>query len=74
YLVSLVGDEPKARTPHDIPIVREFVDVFPDKLPSGPPSRLVEFSIDLIPRARLVSKAPYRMAPKELQELKSCCY
>ncbi|CAA0834087.1 Unknown protein, partial [Striga hermonthica] len=39
YLVSLVGDEPKPRTPHDIPIVREFVDVFPDQLPGGPPSR-----------------------------------
>ncbi|CAA0833390.1 Uncharacterized mitochondrial protein AtMg00860, partial [Striga hermonthica] len=71
YLVSLVGDEPKARSPHDIPIVREFVDVFPDQLPSGPPSRQVEFSIDLIPGAGPVSKAPYRMAPKELQELKT---
>ncbi|CAA0841948.1 Uncharacterized mitochondrial protein AtMg00860, partial [Striga hermonthica] len=61
----------KARTPHDVPIVREFVDVFPDELPGGPPNRQVEFSIDLIPGAGPVSKAPYRMAPKELQELKT---
>ncbi|CAA0819881.1 Unknown protein, partial [Striga hermonthica] len=37
----------------------------------GPPNRQVEFSIDLIPGAGPVSKAPYRMAPKELQELKT---
>ncbi|CAA0839620.1 Uncharacterized mitochondrial protein AtMg00860, partial [Striga hermonthica] len=61
----------KARTPHDVPIIREFVDVFPDELPGGPPNRQVEFSIDLIPGAGPVSKAPYRMAPKELQELKT---
>ncbi|CAA0833837.1 Uncharacterized mitochondrial protein AtMg00860, partial [Striga hermonthica] len=53
------------------PIVREYLEVFPDELPGGPPDRQVEFSIDLIPGADLVSKAPYRMAPKELQELKT---
>ncbi|CAA0839221.1 Unknown protein, partial [Striga hermonthica] len=71
YLVSLVEDSQRAQTPHDVPIVREFVDVFPDELPGGPPNRQVEFSIDLIPGAGPVSKAPYRMAPKELQELKT---
>ncbi|CAA0830863.1 Uncharacterized mitochondrial protein AtMg00860, partial [Striga hermonthica] len=71
YLVSLVNDSQKARSPHDVPVVREFVDVFPDELPGGPPNRQVEFSIDLVPRAGPVSKAPYRMAPKELQELKA---
>ncbi|CAA0837966.1 Unknown protein, partial [Striga hermonthica] len=71
YLVSLVDDSQKARSPHDVPVVREFVDVFPDELPEGPPNRQVEFSIDLIPGAGPVSKAQYRMAPKELQELKA---
>ncbi|CAA0806336.1 Unknown protein, partial [Striga hermonthica] len=71
YLVSLVDDSQKARSPHDVPVVREFVDVFPDELPGGPPNRQVEFSIDLIPGAGPVSKAPYRMAPKELEELKA---
>ncbi|CAA0836841.1 Unknown protein, partial [Striga hermonthica] len=71
YLVSLVDESQKARTPHDVPVVREFVDVFPDELPGGPPNRQVEFSIDLIPGAGPISKAPYHMAPKELQELKA---
>jgi len=53
-----------------IPVVDEYVDVFPDKIPELPPSRDIDFSIDLIPRAGPVSAAPYRMAPAELAELK----
>nr|GFC80072.1 putative reverse transcriptase domain, aspartic peptidase domain protein [Tanacetum cinerariifolium] len=55
---------------HDQPIVSEFPDVFPDELPGIPPVREVEFSIELIPGAKPISKALYRMAPIELKELK----
>lgn len=51
-------------------IIREIPDVFPDTLPELPPDREIEFTIDLEPGAVPVSKAPYRMAPKELEELK----
>jgi hypothetical protein len=54
----------------DIPVVREFPDVFPEDLPGLPPDREVEFSIDLVPGTAPISKAPYRMAPAELKELK----
>lgn len=54
----------------DFSIVREFPDVFPKELPGLPPEREVEFTIDLIPGAEPISKAPYRMAPLELKELK----
>lgn len=70
YLVSMVGAPTPELTPADVPIVQEFLDVFPEDLPGIPPSRQVEFIIDLEPGAAPVSKAPYRMAPKELQELK----
>ncbi|XP_027338009.1 uncharacterized protein LOC113851906 [Abrus precatorius] len=53
-----------------IPVVREFPEIFPEDIPGIPPRREVEFSIDLIPGAEPVSVAPYRMAPKELMELK----
>nr|GEX77862.1 reverse transcriptase domain-containing protein [Tanacetum cinerariifolium] len=53
----------------DIPIVRYFTDVFSKGLSRLPPQRKVEFRIDLIPRAALVVKSPYRLAPSELQEL-----
>nr|GFB71414.1 putative reverse transcriptase domain-containing protein [Tanacetum cinerariifolium] len=55
---------------HDQPIVSEFPDVFPDELPGIPPVHEVEFNIELIPGAEPISKAPYRMAPIELKELK----
>ncbi|GJT16615.1 putative nucleotidyltransferase, ribonuclease H [Tanacetum coccineum] len=43
---------------------------FPDELPGLPPAREIEFGIELIPGAEPISKAPYRMAPVELKELK----
>jgi len=53
-----------------IPVVDEYVDVFPNEIPELPPSRDVDFTIDLILGVGLVSMAPYRMAPVELVELK----
>nr|GFA63536.1 reverse transcriptase domain-containing protein [Tanacetum cinerariifolium] len=52
----------------NIPVVREFPDVFPEELPGLPPVRQVEFQIDLIPGATPVAHAPYRLAPSEMQE------
>ncbi|GKF66116.1 putative reverse transcriptase domain-containing protein [Tanacetum coccineum] len=53
----------------DIPIVREFPEVFPENLPGLPPVRQVEFQIDLILGAAPVARAPYRLALSEMQEL-----
>ncbi|KAK8951418.1 hypothetical protein KSP39_PZI003909 [Platanthera zijinensis] len=52
-------------------ISAEFPDVFPEELPDAPPDREIEFPIDLQPGATPVAKSPYRMAPRELAELKS---
>ncbi|GKE22908.1 putative reverse transcriptase domain-containing protein [Tanacetum coccineum] len=38
-------------------------------MPGLPPTRQVEFQIDLVPGAAPVARAPYRLAPSELQEL-----
>ncbi|XP_048496395.1 uncharacterized protein LOC125495657 [Beta vulgaris subsp. vulgaris] len=54
----------------DIPIVKEYPDVFPEEIPGMPLQREIDFSIDLIPRETPISKAPYRMVPAELHELK----
>nr|GFA29449.1 putative reverse transcriptase domain-containing protein [Tanacetum cinerariifolium] len=53
----------------DIPVVREFVEVFLGDLPGLPPVRQVEFQIDLIPGAAPIARAPYKVAPLEMQEL-----
>ncbi|TYK11150.1 gag protease polyprotein [Cucumis melo var. makuwa] len=51
-------------------VVRDYPDVFPEELPGLPPHREVEFAIELEPGTVPISKAPYRMAPAELKELK----
>ncbi|GJR41265.1 putative reverse transcriptase domain-containing protein [Tanacetum coccineum] len=53
----------------DILVVREFPEFFPEDLPSLPSVCQVEFQIDLIPGATPVARAPYRLAPSEMQEL-----
>ena len=53
-----------------IPIVREFLDVFPKELPGVPLEREVDLSIEIEPGTTPVSRAPYRMAPAKLKELK----
>ncbi|GJS60376.1 reverse transcriptase domain-containing protein [Tanacetum coccineum] len=53
----------------DVPIVRDFPEVFLEDLPGLPPTRQVEFHIKLIPRAAPVAHAPYRLAPAEMKEL-----
>ena len=54
-----------------IPVVNEFPDVFPEDLPGLPLDRDVEFTIDVMPGTAPISKAPYRMAPAEMKELKT---
>ena len=43
---------------------------FPDDLPGDLVDREIEFTIEVLPGTQPVSKAPYRMAPTELKELK----
>ncbi|KAJ0575595.1 putative nucleotidyltransferase, Ribonuclease H [Helianthus annuus] len=66
HVIDKKAEEPKLE---DIPVVKEFPDVFPEDLPGLPPQRQVEFRIDLVPGAAPVAKAPYRLAPSEMQEL-----
>ncbi|CAL9029351.1 unnamed protein product [Prunus brigantina] len=51
------------------PVVDDYPDVFPDELPGLPPTREVEFRIDLVPGTQEISIRPYRMAPAKLAEL-----
>ncbi|GJW34059.1 reverse transcriptase domain-containing protein [Tanacetum coccineum] len=66
---TLIIREVRRETTRRYPIVREFPEVFCKDLPGLPPVRKVEFQIDLIPRAAPVARAPYRLAPSEMQEL-----
>ncbi|CAN6486610.1 unnamed protein product [Victoria cruziana] len=70
YLVQLSTTEGKVKSIAEIPVIKDFVDVFPDDLSELPPEREVKFRIELISGTSPISKAPYRMAPVELEELK----
>ncbi|GJU23301.1 putative reverse transcriptase domain-containing protein [Tanacetum coccineum] len=63
------GDKSEEKRLEDVPIVRNFPEDFPEDLPGLTPTRQVEFQIDLVPGAAPVARAPYRLAPTELQEL-----
>ncbi|GJU38896.1 putative reverse transcriptase domain-containing protein [Tanacetum coccineum] len=64
-----VEDKSKEKRLEEVPIVQDFPEVFPEDLPGIPPTRQVEFQIDLIPGAAPVARAPYRLAPSEMKEL-----
>ncbi|GJV03187.1 putative reverse transcriptase domain-containing protein [Tanacetum coccineum] len=67
--VKETGDKSKKKQLQDVPIVKNFPEVFPEDLPGLPPTRQVEFHIDLVPGAAPVARAPYRLAPSEMKEL-----
>ncbi|XP_073276499.1 uncharacterized protein [Primulina huaijiensis] len=54
----------------DIPVVKEFPDVFLDEIPGFLPQREIDFSIELVSGTNPIYRAPYRLAPAELKELK----
>ncbi|GKD95996.1 putative reverse transcriptase domain-containing protein [Tanacetum coccineum] len=78
YHVLIICNEKVVRIPYGDEVLiircddydgRKFPEVFPEDLPGLPPARQVEFQIDLFPGVALVARAPYRLAPAELQEL-----
>ncbi|GJT97126.1 putative reverse transcriptase domain-containing protein [Tanacetum coccineum] len=56
-------DKSEEKRLEDVPIVREFPEVFPEDLPGLPPARQVEFQIDLVPGAAPVARAPSSSSP-----------
>ena len=70
YLAHVVDTRKEVLKLDDILIVREFPNVFPEDLPGILVDREIEFSIDVLPETSPISKAPYRMAPTKLKELK----
>ena len=70
YLAYAIEVRDSGSRLEDIPVVKEFPDVFPEDLPGIPPDREIDFQIELAHGTEPISKEPYRMAPLELKELK----
>ncbi|GJU99196.1 putative reverse transcriptase domain-containing protein [Tanacetum coccineum] len=64
-----VEDKSEKKRLENVPIVQDFPEIFPADLSGLPPTRQVEFQIDLVPGAALVARAPYRLAPSKMKEL-----
>jgi hypothetical protein len=54
----------------EVPVLNEFPDVFPEELSGMTPDRDIEFVIELVLGTATIYKRPYRMAAKQLAELK----
>ena len=54
----------------EVPVVKDYPDVFPEELPGMPPDRDIEFLIELLPGTRPISKRPYPMPANDLEEIK----
>nr|GEW14775.1 putative reverse transcriptase domain-containing protein [Tanacetum cinerariifolium] len=59
----------KEKRLEDMPIVRDILEFFLEDFHGLPPARQVEFQINLVPGVAPVTRAPYRLASSELQEL-----
>ncbi|GJZ98578.1 putative reverse transcriptase domain-containing protein [Tanacetum coccineum] len=69
FLAHVTESKLKEKRMEDVPVIRDFPEVFPEEFPGLPQPRQVEFRIDLVPRAAPVARAPYRLAPSEMKEL-----
>ncbi|GJT14772.1 putative reverse transcriptase domain-containing protein [Tanacetum coccineum] len=69
FLAHVTEKEKSKKRLEDVPVICDFLEVFLDDLPGLPPSRQVEFKIDLVPSAAPVARAPYRLAPSKMKEL-----
>ena len=70
YLASVVKMESTPAKLEEIEVAREFPEVFPESLPRLPPKREIDFVIELLVGTTPQTKAPYRMAPAKLEEVK----
>nr|GFC57029.1 putative reverse transcriptase domain-containing protein [Tanacetum cinerariifolium] len=67
FVAHVTEKELQEKRIEDVPVIRDFLEVFPDDFPGLPPPRQVEFRIDLVPGA--APHAPNRLAPSEMKEL-----
>nr|GEY19331.1 hypothetical protein [Tanacetum cinerariifolium] len=67
--VSRLKSKSKEKRMKDVPVIRDFSEVFPGEFLGLPPPKQVEFRIDLVPGAAPVVRTPYRLTPSEMKEL-----
>ena len=71
FLALILDSKREQVNLENIPLIREFHDVFPEELLGVPPKREVDLSIEVVQGTNPISRTLYRMAPIELKELKT---
>ncbi|KAA3470597.1 DNA/RNA polymerases superfamily protein [Gossypium australe] len=71
YLAYVLDTKMSELKIEPVPVVCEYLDMFPEELLGLSRIREVEFAIELVPGTLPISIAPYRMAPTEFKELKA---
>ena len=71
FLVLILDSKREQVNFENIPVIREFLDMFPEELPGVPLEREVDLSIEVVQGKTPISRTPYRMATTELKELKT---
>ncbi|GKE95384.1 putative reverse transcriptase domain-containing protein [Tanacetum coccineum] len=69
FLAHVTENKSKEKRMEDVPVIHDFPEVFLEEFPRLPPSRQVEFRIDLVLGVAPITRAPYRLAPSEMKEL-----
>nr|GEY73220.1 reverse transcriptase domain-containing protein [Tanacetum cinerariifolium] len=69
FLAHVTESKLKEKRIEEVPIIHDFLELFPEELPGLPPSRQLKFQIDLVPGAAPIKRAPYRLASSEMKEL-----
>jgi hypothetical protein len=70
FLAFIKAEPEEERKLENIPVVYDYPNIFAEVTIGLPPDREIEFTIDLMSVTQPIHKAPYRMAPSELKELK----
>nr|GEV99557.1 hypothetical protein [Tanacetum cinerariifolium] len=69
FLAHVTKSKSKEKRMEDLPVIRNFPEVFPEELPGLPPPRQVEFRINLVAGVAPIARAPYRLEPSEMKDL-----
>ncbi|XP_023771696.1 uncharacterized protein LOC111920359 [Lactuca sativa] len=69
FLAHIVDKTKEEINPHNIPMLCDFPDIFPEDLPGIPLEKQVEFRIDFVSGATPIAKLPYRLAPTEMKRI-----
>jgi hypothetical protein len=73
FLAQIVEKKPEGKKISEIPVVRDFPGVFLEDVSGLSLVLQVEFRIELVPGAAPVAKAPYRLAPTEMESCQASC-